>query len=72
MMRELIRLLAEQNRLVQLLLKSTTPEPEPPAEIVPTAPKPRGHNQRGIDMNDLLRHCDARRPKPPRRPSWDR
>jgi hypothetical protein len=64
---ELLRLLIEQNKLLQLLLKGMRPEREPSPEP-PPEPKLRGHSQPGITMNSIARTVP--KPRPPRKPSW--
>ena len=68
-------IIEHEQRLIKALYGTYKPDAASEAPAAPEPPEPRKlrqSEQKGIDMNDLLRAADAeRRRRPlPRKPSW--
>jgi hypothetical protein len=65
-------IIEHERRLIKALYEHgfSSDAPEPPPAPEPEPRKLRQSEQPGIDMNDMLRSIP--KPRPPRKPSWER
>ena len=64
-------IIEHERRLIKALYEGFSSDaPEPPPATEPEPRKLRQSEQPGIDMNDMLRSIP--KPRPPRKPSWER